>query len=79
MKPPTIDSETKMAAVLEGFRGESSITDICRQYQISGSLYYRWRDKFLKGGSPAVPVRVRPQPPVLSLDTLYLDYHPIPP
>ena len=54
MKRRKIDPETKMAAVLEGLRGESSIADICRKYQISESLYYRWRDKFLEGGSQAL-------------------------
>lgn len=57
MKRRKIDPETKMAAVLEGLRGESSIADICRKYQISESLYYRWRDKFLEGGSQALASR----------------------
>jgi transposase-like protein len=55
MKHPKIDPETTMAAVLEGLRGESSIADICRKYQISESLYYRWRNKFLEGGSLGPP------------------------
>jgi transposase-like protein len=46
-----------MTAVLEGLRGGNSIADICRKYQISGSLYYRWRDKFLEGGSQALSSR----------------------
>jgi transposase len=50
MKRRKIDSETKVAAVLEGIRGESSIADICRKYQSSESLYYRGRDKFLEVG-----------------------------
>jgi transposase-like protein len=57
MKRRKIDPETKVAAVLEGLRGESSIADICRKYQISESLYYRWRDKFLAGGSQALSSR----------------------
>jgi transposase-like protein len=55
MKRRKIDLETKMAAVLEGLKGESSVAEICRKYQISESLYYRWRDKFLEGGSRACP------------------------
>jgi len=51
MKRRKIDPETKMAAVLEGLKGASAIADICRKYQISESLYYRWRDKFLEAGS----------------------------
>ena len=48
MKRRKIDPETKTAAVLEGLEGESSVADICRKYQISESLYYRWRDNFWK-------------------------------
>ena len=54
MKRRKVDAEIKMAAVLEGFKGESSVADICRKYQISESLYYRWRDKFLEAGSRAI-------------------------
>ncbi len=57
MKRRKIDPETKVVAVLEGPRGESSIGDICHKYQISESLYYRWRDKFLAGGSQALSSR----------------------
>jgi transposase-like protein len=38
MKRSKIDPETKMAAVLWGLKGESSIAEICRKYQISESL-----------------------------------------
>jgi transposase-like protein len=54
MRRRKIDPETKMVAVLEGLRGERSVADICRKYQISESLYYRWRDKSLEGGSQAL-------------------------
>jgi transposase-like protein len=57
MKRRRIDPETKLAAVLEGLKGESSIADICRKYQISESLYYRWRDKFLEAGRQALASR----------------------
>jgi transposase len=50
MKSRKIDPETKIAAVLEGLRDTNSIADICRKYQVSENLYYRWRDKFLTGG-----------------------------
>ncbi len=54
MKYRTIAPETKMAAVLEGLRGESTVADICRKYQIRENLYYRWRDAFLEGGRGAL-------------------------
>jgi transposase-like protein len=57
MKRRKIDPEVKMAAVLEGLRGESTIADICRKYQISETLFYRWRDKFLEGGKKGLADR----------------------
>jgi transposase len=57
MKRRKIDAETKMVAPLEGLRGDSSLADICRKYQISESLYYGWRDQFLVGGSQALSAR----------------------
>jgi transposase len=57
MKRRKIDPETKMAAVLEKLRGESFVADICRQYQISESLSYRWRNKFLEGGRQTLSSR----------------------
>jgi len=40
------DSKSKAIIVLEGLKGKP-VVDICREYQISQSHYYRWRDKFL--------------------------------
>ncbi|MBZ4644067.1 MAG: transposase family protein [Deferribacteraceae bacterium] len=53
MKKRNIDAETKIAVVLEGLRGETSISELCRKYQISDVTYYKWRDKFLEGGKRA--------------------------
>jgi transposase-like protein len=36
--------------VLEGYKGGRSVAEICREHQISQTLYYRWRDKFLESG-----------------------------
>jgi transposase-like protein len=72
MKRRRIDPETKMAAVLEGLRGESSMADICHKYQISESLYYRWRDKFLEGGRQAeakIREGLKNPPPVVETPT----------
>ena len=57
LKRHKINPETKMVTVLEGLRGEGSMANICRKYQISESLCYRWRDKFLAGGSQALSSR----------------------
>ncbi len=50
MKLRKWSSEEKMAIVLEGLKGEKSIAEICREHQISQTLYYRWRDRFLEAG-----------------------------
>ena len=42
--------EEKLAIVLEGIKEKRSVSDVCREHQISQTLYYRWRDKFLEAG-----------------------------
>ncbi len=36
--------------MLEGLRGEYSITKLCRDEGINQSLYYRWSKEFLEAG-----------------------------
>lgn len=38
-----------MAIVLEVLKGKRIVAEICRENQISQTLCYRWRDKFLEG------------------------------
>jgi len=33
---------------MEGFQGEKSISQICRERDITDSLYYKWRDTFVE-------------------------------
>lgn len=54
MKARRFDPETKMAAVLEVLKGESRIADVCRKYQVSETVFYKWRDKFLEAGKKAL-------------------------
>ncbi|WP_041624063.1 transposase [Spirochaeta thermophila] len=54
MKKRTWTTEEKLAIVLEGLRGERQIAEICREHQISQTMYYRWRDRFLEGGTRAL-------------------------
>ena len=46
--------EEKLAIVLEGIKGDVTVSEICRKYGIAQSLYYKWRDKFLDGGKKAL-------------------------
>ena len=54
MKKRNWSLDEKMAIVLEGISGKVPVADICRTHQISQTLYYRWRDKFLEGGRTAL-------------------------
>ena len=42
--------EEKIRIVLEGLKGDESISDICRREGITSSLYYRWSKAFLEAG-----------------------------
>ena len=54
MKPRKWLPEEKLAIVMEGLKEKKSVADICRTHQISQTLYYKWRDKFLEGGKNAL-------------------------
>jgi transposase len=42
--------EEKIRIVLEGLRGETAITELCRREGINSNLYYRWSKEFLEAG-----------------------------
>lgn len=42
--------EDKMGIVLRGLKYSQSIADLCREFQIRQSQYYKWRDQFLEHG-----------------------------
>src|SRR5690606_41743179 len=46
--------EQKTEVVLAGLRGDRSVRDVCREYEIAETLYYSWRDKPLEGGKAAL-------------------------
>ena len=43
-------AEEKIRIVLEGLKGEVSITELCRREGIVSNLYYRWSKDFLEAG-----------------------------
>ncbi len=43
-------AEEKIRIVLEGLRGEDSISELCRREGIASSLYYTWSKEFLEAG-----------------------------
>ena len=40
-------AQFKLETVLEGLRGEKSVAQLCRERDITDSLYYKWRDEFM--------------------------------
>jgi len=43
-------SEEKIRIILEGLKGEESISEICRIEGIAPALYYRWSKDFIEAG-----------------------------
>lgn len=43
-------AEEKIRIVLEGLRGEFSISELCRKEGINHNTYYRWSKDFLEAG-----------------------------
>src|SRR5258708_40141614 len=41
-------AQFKLETVLEGLRGEKSVAQLCRERNITDSLYYKWREEFLE-------------------------------
>ena len=43
-------ADEKIRIVLEGLRGEISISELCRREGIAASIYYKWSKGFLEAG-----------------------------
>ncbi len=43
-------ADEKIRIVLEGLRGEISISELCRKEGIAASVYYKWSKSFLEAG-----------------------------
>ena len=43
-------AEEKIRIVLEGLKGEESVSSICRRENIAPALYYKWSKDFLEAG-----------------------------
>ena len=47
-------AQQKIEIVLAGLRGDRSVKEVCREREISDTLFYSWRDKLLGGGREAL-------------------------
>ena len=46
--------EEKARIVMEVLSNSSTISEICRKYNVASSALYRWRDEFIAGGTAAM-------------------------
>ena len=53
-------TEKKYEVVLRSLRGEP-VADICRENGVSPTLFYRWRDDFLRGAQSGLKDKRSPQ------------------
>ena len=49
--------EEKLAIVLEGLRGDTSVSAGCRRHGISSNRFYKWRDRVFSGAKEALSGR----------------------
>jgi transposase len=46
----TFTAEDKIRIVMEGIRGEESVSELCRRERLHTTVYYRWLKDFMEGG-----------------------------
>jgi len=50
MKQREWTAEEKFTIVMEGLKGQKTVSEICKEHALSQTVYYKWRDVFLEGG-----------------------------
>jgi transposase-like protein len=50
-KRRSFTAQFKFETVMEALRGDKPVAQICRERNITESLYYKWRDAFLERGA----------------------------
>ena len=51
MKNRKWTGKQKLAIVLEGFKTNMGVSELCIKHEIGQSQYYKWRDQFLANGA----------------------------
>jgi transposase-like protein len=47
-------AQQNIEIMLASLRSDRSVMEVCREHEISDTLYYSWRDKLLEGGREAL-------------------------
>jgi transposase len=48
-------TEDKIRIVMEGIRGEVSVSELCRREGIHPTIYYKWLKDFMEAGKGCMP------------------------
>jgi transposase len=56
-----LSAEEKVAIVLEGLRGDTQLSEVCRREGITTGQFYQWRDKLKCAAKEAFSRRGRPK------------------
>ena len=57
MKNRKWTGKQKLAIVLEGFKEQLSVAELCNKHEIGQSQYYKWRDQFLNNGASIFEIK----------------------
>ena len=50
----TCPMDERVAFIVESLRGELSMSELCRKYEISRKTGYKWVERFEEGGKPSL-------------------------
>ncbi|GEM_PF-3449191 len=53
-KRPALTADQKIEVLQAGLRGDRTVRDVCREYEVDEADFYRWRDQLLDGGRNAL-------------------------
>ena len=53
--------EERVSIVLEGLRGETQVSVVCRRHGITPGQFYKWRETLVRGAKEAFSRRGRPR------------------
>jgi transposase-like protein len=56
---PALPADRKIEILEAGLRGDRTVADVCREYEVSEDDFYDWRDRLLSGGRDALVERGR--------------------
>ena len=53
-KHSALTADQKIEVLQAGLRGDRTVRHVCREYEVSETDFYQWRDQLLSGGRNAL-------------------------